>query len=224
MRQGTRCFLIGFGLIALSACAAQTENVEQPPTGVVTETMQPAEGEHGAWTYLDPTVDLKKYTRFILERPKVYRGEGARYPTSFSQEDLDEIADNFLTETRAALEPKYPVVTEPGPDVARLRFTLIGVEETVPYVSTVTRVIPVGAAINMVSSAAGGGGTLTGSVTYAIEALDSESGKVVAAAVRRLTPGAFDLSSTLGTKDTARAVAKDAAAKLRSRLDTLHAG
>jgi len=163
MRQGKRWFLIGFGLIALSACAAQTENVEQPPTGAVTETMQPAEGERGAWT-------------------------------------------------------------EPGPDVARLRFTLIGVEETVPYVSTVTRVIPIGAAINMVSSAAGGGGTLTGSVTYAIEALDSESGKVVAAAVRRLTPGAFDLSSTMGTKETARAVAKDAAAKLRSRLDTLHAG
>jgi hypothetical protein len=97
------------------------------------------------------------------------------------------------------------------------------VEETVLYVSIVTRVIPVGAAINMVSSAAGGGGALTGSVTYALEAIDSEAGRVVAAAVRRLTPGAFDLSSTLGTKETARAVARDAAAKLRARLDSLHA-
>jgi hypothetical protein len=114
-------------------------------------------------------------------------------------------------------------VTEPDPDTARLRFTLIGVEQTVPYASTVTRLIPVGAAINVVKSAAGGSGTLTGSVTYAIEAFDSESGEVVAAAVRRLTPGAFDLSSTLGTKETARAVARDAAAKLRARLDSLHA-
>ena len=56
---------------------------------------------------------------------------------------------------------------------------------------------------------------------YGIEAFDSMSGEPVAAAVRELTPGAFDLSATLGTKDTARAVAKDAAAKLRARLDSL---
>jgi Protein of unknown function (DUF3313) len=220
----SQCWLIGLGVLALSACAAQTESVERPPTGAVAETLQPAQDERGAWTYLAPDVDLKKYTHFILEPPKVYRGEGASYPTNLSQQDLEEIAQGFLNETRTALEPEYPVVTEPGPDVARLRFTLIGVEQTVPYASTVTRLIPVGAAINMVSSAAGGGGTLTGSVTYAIEAFDSESGKVVAAAVRRLTPGAFDLSSTLGTKETAHAVARDAATKLRARLDSLHAG
>jgi Protein of unknown function (DUF3313) len=220
----SQCWLIGLGVLALSACAAQTETVERPPAGAVAETLEPAKGERGAWTYLAPDVDLKKYTRFILEPPKVYRGEGASYPTNLSQQDLEEIAQGFLDETRKALEPEYPVVTEPGPDVARLRFTLIGVEQTVPYASTVTRLIPVGAAINMVSSATGGGGTLTGSVTYAIEAFDSESDKVVAAAVRRLTPGAFDLSSTLGTKETALAVARDAAAKLRARLDSLHAG
>jgi hypothetical protein len=98
----------------------------------------------------------------------------------------------------------------------------MGVSETVPYVSTVTRVIPIGAAINLLSQGTGHGGTLTGSVTYGIEAFDSQSGKLVAAAVRRLTPGAFDISSTLGTMDTARAVARDAAAKLRATLDSLH--
>jgi hypothetical protein len=223
MQRG-QCFaLLGFGLVILAACAAQTESVEAPPTGAVAETLQPAPDERGAWTYLDPNVDLKKYTRFVLEPPRVYRGEGASYPTDFSEQDLEDIVQGFLDETKAALEPKYPVVTEPGPDTARLRFTLIGVEQTVPYASTVTRLLPIGAAINMVSSAAGGGGTLTGSVTYAIEVIDSESGKVVASAIRRLTPGAFDLSSTMGTMETARAVAKDAAAKLRARLDALHA-
>ena len=222
MPRGKR-FLLGFGLLAVTACTAQTGTVERPPTDVVAENLQPAQGERGAWTYLDPNVDLKTYTRFILERPKVYGGSGSSYPSNLSQQDREDIAGYFVNETKAALEPKYPVVTEPGPDVARLRYTLIGVEQTVPYASTATRLIPVGAAINMVSSAAGGGGTLTGSVTYAVEGIDSESGKIVAAGVRRLTPGAFDLSSTLGTKETARAVARDAAAKLRARLDALHA-
>ncbi len=61
----------------------------------------------------------------------------------------------FVEETKLALGSKYPVVTEPGPGVARLRFTIIGVTETVPYVSTATRVIPIGAAINLLSHGAG---------------------------------------------------------------------
>jgi hypothetical protein len=178
-------WLIGLGVLALSACAAQTETVERPPTGAVAEALEPAQDERGAWTYLAPDADLKEYTRFIVEPPRVYRGEGASYPSNLSEQDREEIAQYFVDEARQALEPDYPVVAQPGPDVARLRFTL--------------------------------------SVTYAIEAFDSESGEVVAAAVRRLTPGAFDLSSTLGTKETAHAVARDAAAKMRARLDALHA-
>jgi Protein of unknown function (DUF3313) len=139
-----------------------------------------------------------------------------------SEEQVQEIGQLFNEDTREALGTKYPVVSKPGPGVARLRFTIMGVSETVPYVSTVTRVIPIGAAINLLSQGTGHGGTLTGSVTYGIEAFDSQSGKLVAAAVRRLTPGAFDISSTLGTMDTARAVARDAAAKLRATLDSLH--
>jgi Protein of unknown function (DUF3313) len=65
---------------------------------------------------------------------------------------------------------------------------------------------------------------LTGSVTYGVEAFDSQSGELVAAAVRELTPGAFDLNATLGTEETARAVARDAAAKLRARLDAIQRG
>ena len=132
------------------------------------------------------------------------------------------IAELFTEETRKALGTKYPVVSAPGPGLARLRFTILGVSETVPYASAVTRVIPIGGAVNLLSRGAGHGGILTGSVTYGIEAFDSQSGKLVAVAVRRLTPGAFDISSTLGTMDTARAVASDAAAKLRSMLGTMH--
>jgi len=52
--------------------------------------------------------------------------------------------------------------------------------------------------------ATGGAGTLTGSLTYGIKGADSVSNKVeAAAAVRRLTPGAFDLEATFGTMETA---------------------
>lgn len=220
--RSTATFL-ALALLALGGCAAQTETVQRPQGIAAAASLQESSDEPGAWTYLAPNADLAGYRRFILDPPQVHRGTGSSYG-SLSDTDVQEIARMFVAETERALGTKYPVVTTPGPDVARLRFTLVAVSETVPYVSTATRVIPIGAAINLLSQGAGRGGTLTGSVTYGIEALDSRSGATLAAAVRRLTPGAFDISSTLGTKDTARAVAKDAAAKLRARLDTIHGG
>jgi hypothetical protein len=208
------------GLLALGGCAAQTEKVDRPQGLSDAALLQASTEEPGAWTYLDPNADLASYRRFILDPPRIYRGDASTF-ADLSDADVQAIAQMFVEETRQALGTKYPIVTTPGPGVARLRFTVIGVSKTVPYVSTATRVIPIGAAINLLSQGAGHGGTLTGSVTYGIEAFDSQSGKLIAAAVRRLTPGAFDISSTLGTMDTARAVARDAAVKLRARLDAI---
>ena len=208
-------------LLGLGACTAQTEKTDRPQGLNDSALLQASTEEPGAWTYLDPNADLAAYRRFILDPPRVYRGDGASFG-GLSDEQVEQIGAMFVEETKLALGSQYPVVTKPGPGVARLRFTIIGVTETVPYVSTATRVIPIGAAINLLSQGAGHGGTLTGSVTYGIEAFDSRTDKLLAAAVRRLTPGAFDISSTLGTMDTARAVAKDAAAKLRARLDAMH--
>lgn len=220
-RQGVQAACM---LLLLAGCAAQTQEVQKAPAAFAGSTsLRPSAEEPGAWTYIAPGARLSAYRRFILDPPRVFRGEGAAYG-DLPEAEIQEIAQMFVDETRAALGSAYPVVTQPGPGVARLRFTLIGVSKTVPYVSTATRVIPIGAAINLLKGGAGGSGTLTGSVTYGIEAFDSQTGELLAAAVRELTPGAFDIGATLGTMDTARAVARDAAAKLRARLDALQQG
>jgi hypothetical protein len=210
-------------LLALAGCTAQTQTVERPEGLADAPGLQASLEEPGAWTYIAPGAQLRTYRRFILDPPRVFRGEGSGYG-DLSEAEVQAIAQMFVEETRAALGPTYPVVTQPGPGVARLRYTLIAVSETVPYVATATRVIPIGAAINLLKGGAGGPGTLTGSVTYGIEAFDARSGQLLAAAVRELTPGAFDIGATLGTQETARAVAKAAAAMLRARLDTLQQG
>jgi hypothetical protein len=221
--NGLGKLLAGAAVLSLVACAAQTESIERPVGVAAGVPLQADPAEHGAWTYLDPAVDLRTYGRFIIERPTIYRGEGSHYG-SLTDAEIQEVADMFAAEMRAALEPRFPVVIAPGPGVARLQLTLIGVKSTVPYVSTATRIIPIGAAINALSAGTGSGGTLTGSVTYGIEVKDSVSGKVVAAAVRDLAPGAFDLGSTMGTMATAREVARGAAAMARARLDEIHGG
>lgn len=218
MRMAAAC-----ALLALAGCTAQTQTVERPQGLADAPDLQASLEEPGAWTYIAPGAQLGTYRRFILDPPRVFRGEGSGYG-DLSDAEVQQIAQMFVEETRAALGTAYTVVTRPGPGVARLRFTLIAVSETVPYVATATRVIPIGAAVNLLKGGAGGPGTLTGSVTYGIEAFDARSGELVAAAVRELTPGAFDLGATLGTMETARAVAKAAATMLRARLDTLQQG
>lgn len=56
-------------------------------------------------------------------------------------------------------------------------------------------------------------------MNYGIEAFNAQSGQLLAAAVQKLTLGAFSLGATLGTRETARPVIWNAAAKLRARLD-----
>jgi hypothetical protein len=207
--------------IALSACTAQSERMDQPSASIAGVPLTQNAQVPDAWSYIAPDANLAGFNKFILDPPVVYRGEGSDYG-DLSDGEVQQIAQMFVDETRTALSPKYTIVTQPGPGVARLKFTLIAVSSTVPYVSTATRIIPIGAAINLIKGGTVGGGTLTGGVTYAIEAIDAQSGKVQAAAVRTLTPGAFDIEATLGTMDTARAVAKHAAMMLRTRLDGLH--
>ncbi len=222
----TRRGLIAAGAttLALAGCAAQSQSTSQPNAGITGVALtENAKEAPGAWSYIAQGVDLRKYTSFIIDPPVVYRGEGSSFG-DLSDEDVQKIAQMFVDQTKAALGTKFPVVTKPGPHTARLTFTLVEVSSTIPYVSTATRIIPISAAINLVKGATVGGGTLTGGVTYAVEARDSETGTVVAAAVRHLTPGAFDIEATLGTMDTAEACAKEAATMLRKRLDSLHKG
>jgi hypothetical protein len=208
-------------LLVLGGCAAQTESIDRPVGVDPGVALQASTKEPGAWTYKAAGVDLAAYRRFILDPPRIYPGKGTSFG-DLSDAQVQQIGKMFVEETRSALGNEYHVVTQSGPGVARLRFAIIGVTETVPYVSTATRVIPIGAAINLLSQGADRGGTLTGSVTYGVEAFDSQTGELLAAAVRRLTPGAFDIGSTLGTMETAQMVARDAAAKLRATLDSLH--
>ncbi len=218
--------LLGAGALtlALAGCAAQSQSTSQPNAGITGVPMtENAKEAPGAWSYIAPDANLAQYTSFILEPPVVYRGEGSSFG-DLSDAEVQKIAQMFVDQTKLALGSKYPVVTKPGPHTASLKLTIVEVSSTIPYVSTATRIIPISAAINLVKGATVGGGTLTGGVTYAVEAKDSETGKVVAAAVRHLTPGAFDIEATLGTMDTAQAVAKEAATMLRARLDSIHKG
>ena len=100
-----------------------------------------------------------------------------------------------------------PVAARSGKGVLRLKVTLLGVKKTTGGVATASRVTPMGLASSAVKSATGRGGTLTGSVLFAVELFDG-AGAVQAAAIRRRAPDALDIKATLSTGDTVKAVGR----------------
>ena len=63
---------------------------------------------------------------------------------------IKELTDAFNLEMINALRDRYPVVSDPGPDVARIRIAITDIEQSSPGVSAVTSVIPVGLGVSLV--------------------------------------------------------------------------
>ncbi len=80
-----------------------------------------------------------------------------------------------------ALKEKHPVVSEPGPDVARIKFAITDLKQSRPAISAVTSVVPAAIGISIIEKAVtgewAGGGMTKGEVLV----LDSMTNEVIAA-------------------------------------------
>lgn len=212
--------LVASGLIALglSACASGPNEMSGLRSA---EKLQPNPTNPNGLIYKRPGVDFKQFTKFIIPPVEVYSGADANFSNATEQEK-QQIVDLMQREFTGALAERYAIVTSPGPGVARIKLTLAGIETNTPVLATAARVIPIGLAINAISATAGQQGMFMGSVTYAIEIFDSQSGELIAAALERRSPSAIDITATLGRIDAARSAVRDGANRLREAIDRVH--
>jgi Protein of unknown function (DUF3313) len=202
-------------LLAVSACSDDQTN---KPSGLSSSGQLAADTKiSGAWIYRSPNANFGKYKRVMLDPTVIYGGPEANFK-DISVADRQTYAATVDAEMRRVLGEKISLVSAPGPDVVRIHVTLIGVRTTVGGVATVTRVLPIGIAVNAIRGAAGEGGTMTGGIELAVELYDSQTNDLLAGAVRDIAPGAFDLGATMSTNDTVKASASDAATILRDAL------
>lgn len=207
-------------LILMASCLASSQAAAQTQDHAPTALTSADELEHDkkeSWTYIKPDLHLARFDGLQIEPTVVYRGTDAQFQ-DVPEADRQKFAQ-FLTEAlRTEMAKSFRIVQAPAADTLRLRMTLIGAKKTTGGVGTVSSVLPIGLVTNVVKSAAGKGGTFSGSVLFAIEIFDSRSGELFAAAVRRATPDALDIGATMSTADTVKSVANDIAKKLRERL------
>lgn len=140
--------------------------------------------KEGAMFWINPDVSLKTYKKFIIE-PISFRfsPELEDQAKNVDEAVLNDISKYFKDAIANSLAPEYSIVDESGHDVARLRIALTSVNVSRKDLK-LYQYIPVALVLTGVGEATGMRDSL-GILTMEGEALDSISGKRVAAVVQK---------------------------------------
>lgn len=132
--------------------------------------------------WVNPGTDFKKYNRFMVDSVIFYMSDNAA-TKGFDPQEMKDLADQFNKEIVAAFKDKWPIVAEPGEDVARIRIAITNIKPSKPGASAITTIIPIGLAISLVKKGATGGWSGSGETCIEVMALDSLTDNVILMAV-----------------------------------------
>ena len=221
MKVATNLGIALAAAVALAACSSN-EPKSASAGGKTVPLAEESLAGRGAMVYRSATFDPKRYNRFILEPVTVY--QSAEKP--FRADELtylQGLAQFAQAEFVRVIGARYPIVTQPGPDVIKVKLQIAGTEDNVPVVSTVSHVLPVGLAANLIQSARGAPGSFTGSVTLGGELTDSVSNQSMMVFIQRRYPDALDIGSTFTSEEAHHSAITQAIEAYRKSIDAIHA-
>jgi hypothetical protein len=211
-RKMKKLFVMFIGLMVLTACAGKSglkyDGVFVPKEFV--EKFEPGADEH-TLRWMRPGYDFAKYNKFMVDYVVFVLAPDSEYK-GINADEMKKLADAASLALVNAIKEKYEVVSEPGPDVARVRFAISDLKQSSPTMSAITSVVPVGLAISLVKKGTkdewAGGGMTKGEVMI----LDSQSNLVIAA-------GYGDYSAQFSQRFTKWGSAEDAFKKWGEQID-----
>lgn len=206
--------------VLLSGCAGK-QDLE--PTGFLSDysKLQAGSGDEALKRYVDPSVDFSRYKKVMIDKVVFYFKPDSK-EIGVNPDDLKMLADSFQQELINALKDAYPIVSQPGPDVLRIRVAITDVKAGNPVLGAASAVLPVGVAVNALSNVATGESVNVGEASMEAEFLDSETGKVVAAVMDRRVGSTYSAGSVKGKWGHAKEAFKEWAERLRRWLDEVH--
>ena len=162
--------------------------------------LAPVEGDKDAFKYVDASVDFTKYQKLLIDRIKVWYKDDSDYK-GIDPDDLKALTDYFHQAIVDAVGGDYKIVTEPGPDVLRVRIAVTDLVPNKPEASVVSLAVPFAWVADAGSGAAKGevGSTaFTGQATIEMEAMDSVSSQQVGAYVDKEVGKKYQWSKGIG--------------------------
>jgi hypothetical protein len=135
-------------------------------------------------------------------------------------DEMKELADKYNRAVIDVLGDAYPLVSEPAPDVMRVRVAITDLQLPIRTLNVVTSVVPAGIAIGLVKKGLTGKSAGVGEISMEFELLDSQTNKRIAAGVDRRAGAKVDSFTKFGSAEEAF---KFWAGRLKTRLDEFHA-
>jgi hypothetical protein len=173
----------------------------QKPTGFLGDyykNLQPGPEGGVKMRWIKPGYDFSKYNKVMLDSVVFYFAPDSE-DKGIDADMMKELADAFNLEIVNSLKDKYPIVSESGPDIIRIRFALTGIKQSRPVLSGVTSIVPVGLAISVAKKGATGSWSGSGATDMEMMAIDTMSNEVVAVAQDEQTAAFTDRFSKYGS-------------------------
>lgn len=185
------------GMMLLSGCAT-TNTTQSGFLGDYYKNLAPGPKDGAKMRWVKPGVDFAKYDKVMLDSVVFALAEDSEDKT-IDPEVMKDLQEKCNLALANAIKAKYPIVTEPGPDVARIRVAITGLKASSPVLSAVTSINPVGLAVNLVKKGSGGSYAGSGATSAELMGLDSLSNDVIVVAQDEATAGFTERFSKYGS-------------------------
>jgi hypothetical protein len=152
--------------------------------------------------WLKPGVNFAKYNKVMLDSIVFFFAEDSDYK-GMDPYALKELGDGFNQQFVNALKDTYPVVSEPGPDVVRIRIAVTDLKASKPGLSAISSVVPAGLGISIIKKGASGSWAGSGATSAEFMAIDSMTGAVIAVAQDERSAGFTERFSKWGSAEDA---------------------
>jgi hypothetical protein len=213
-----------FGMILtvlLSSCAFTQVAPDQQKNeflGNYAKNLSPGPQGGAKMRWLKPGVDFAKYNKVMLDSVVFFFAKDSEY-NGMDSNELKELADGFNLQLINALRDSYPIVSDPGPDVVRIRFAVTDLKASNPGLSAISTVVPVGLGLSVVKKGASGAWAGSGATSVEMMAVDSMTGEVIAAAQDQKTAEFTERFSKWGSANDAF---KFWGERIKLLMDSLH--
>ncbi|HML29724.1 MULTISPECIES: DUF3313 domain-containing protein [Xanthobacteraceae] len=139
----------------------------------------------------------KFYDKAIIDPVTVYRGPDNQF-IDVSEPEKAELAAYMRERFAQTLASRFRLVNTRMPGTVRIHLTLTGAKKTTPVLGPFSHIDIGGGAYNAVQAARGKEGSLTGSVSYAVEIYDAADNRLLSAFVAKQYPGAMNVGASFG--------------------------
>jgi hypothetical protein len=211
--------IIGLAFTMTTGCATKPK---MKSSGFLTDYSKLSENTFDAltWGYEKDGVDWGAYDKIILEEVVLFLDENAEYK-GIDPKDLAGLTRYFYDNMVEAFTGFYSFTDKPGPKTFRLRIAITDLVPNKPVKGTWSTFMPPALIISHVRKATTGSHMGMGSVSFEIEAIDSQTDEVLGSAIAKNEGKKYRVGKTFSKWGQVEAIFDDFAKLTRKRFEKL---